>query len=266
MSADGLQAAAVPVEDSRRVMLELRNVSHSFHARKDSFEHGVHKVLDGVSLKVMEGETLGIIGRNGAGKTTMLRLMAGIFAPTSGEILRHPGANCSLLSLGLGFQPQLSGRDNALLSAMLRGYSRREAEACLEDIREFSELGQSFDEPVKTYSSGMNARLGFTTALLTKVDILLIDEVLSVGDAQFRQKAEEAMRDRISGGRTAVFVSHAEGQVKKLCGRVIWIEDGLVRAEGDPEQVLRQYRPPPAPAAGGGSPPRPGSGPPGHRG
>ncbi|MEQ8803238.1 MAG: ABC transporter ATP-binding protein, partial [Haliea sp.] len=110
----------------------------------------------------------------------------------------------------------------------------------------------------KTYSSGMNARLGFTTALLTKVDILLIDEVLSVGDAEFRQKAEEAMRGRLSGGRTAVFVSHAEGQVKKLCSRVVWIEDGLVRAEGDPETVLRAYRPPPvAPAPGGGSPPRP---------
>ncbi|MFO7553008.1 MAG: ABC transporter ATP-binding protein [Haliea sp.] len=258
MSADHNQAAAPPADDGRRVMLELRNVSHSFHARKESFEHGVHRVLDGVSLKLLEGETLGIVGRNGAGKTTMLRLMAGIFAPTSGKILRQPGASVSLLSLGLGFQPQLSGRDNAVLSAMLQGFSKREAESRLEEIREFSELGQSFDEPVKTYSSGMNARLGFTTALLTKVDILLIDEVLSVGDAEFRQKAEEAMRGRLSGGRTAVFVSHAEGQVKKLCSRVVWIEDGLVRAEGDPETVLRAYRPPPVvPAPGGGSPPRP---------
>ncbi|MEQ9462523.1 MAG: ABC transporter ATP-binding protein [Haliea sp.] len=257
MTADNTPATPAS-EEGRRVMLELRNVSHSFHARKESFEHGVHKVLDGVSLKLMEGETLGIIGRNGAGKTTMLRLMAGIFAPTSGKILRQPGSSCSLLSLGLGFQPQLSGRDNALLSSMLQGYSKREAEARLEEIREFSELGQSFDEPVKTYSAGMNARLGFTTALLTKVDILLIDEVLSVGDAEFRQKAELAMRNRIARGRTAVFVSHAEAQVKTLCSRVVWIEEGLVRAEGDPEQVLRQYRPPPpAPAPGGGSPPRP---------
>jgi lipopolysaccharide transport system ATP-binding protein len=255
MTAGNSQAGSPPAQDGRRVMLELRNVSHSFQARKESFEHGVHKVLDGVSLQLMEGETLGIIGRNGAGKTTMLRLMAGIFAPSSGQILRHPGTSVSLLSLGLGFQPQLSGRDNALLSAMLRGYSKREAQACLEDIREFSELGQSFDEPVKTYSSGMNARLGFTTALLTKVDILLIDEVLSVGDAEFRQKAEEAMRGRLSGGRTAVFVSHAEGQVKKLCSRVVWIEEGVVRAEGGAEEVLGLYRPGAA-VPGGGVPQR----------
>jgi lipopolysaccharide transport system ATP-binding protein len=228
----------------REVMLELIDVSHSFHARKASFDHGIHTVLDSVSLTLFKGETLGIIGRNGAGKTTILRLMAGIFAPCSGRVVRRPGASCALLSLGLGFQPQLSGSDNALLSAMLQGLSRRAARACLQEIRAFSELGQSFDEPVKTYSAGMRARLGFTTALMTHVDILLIDEVLSVGDKAFRHKAEAAMKGRLTGEQTVVFVSHAEGQVRALCDRAIWIEDGCVRAAGATGQVLDQYREP----------------------
>lgn len=224
------------------VMLELVSVSHHYMGRKESFDHGVHHVLDNVSLQVFRGETLGIVGRNGAGKTTMLRLMAGIFKPRSGQIRRLPGASCALLSLGLGFQDSLSGRDNALLSAMLQGVSKRDARANLEAIREFTELTDSFDEPVKTYSSGMRARLGFATALLTRVDILLIDEVLSVGDAQFRDKALAAMKERLGGDQTVVFVSHAEGQVKALCGRAVWIDGGAVREEGRTEVVLKAYR------------------------
>jgi len=223
-------------------MLELVNVSHSYVARRQSFDHGVHHVLDDVSLQLMRGETLGIVGRNGAGKTTMLRLMAGIFSPSSGRVLRRPGASCALLSLGLGFQDGLSGRDNALLAAMLQGISRRNASARLEEIRAFSELGESFDEPVKTYSSGMRARLGFTTALLTDVDILLIDEVLSVGDAAFRDKAQAALKSRITGDQTVVFVSHAEGQVRSLCSRALWIEEGRVLAGGEVDEVLTAYR------------------------
>ncbi|QIB67646.1 ABC transporter ATP-binding protein [Kineobactrum salinum] len=223
-------------------MLKLEGVSHSYRARSAHFDHGTHHVLDNVSLSLYRGETLGIIGRNGAGKTTILRLMAGIFKPGSGRIIRHPNASCALLSLGLGFQQELSGRDNAMLSAMLQGASRREAAAWLADICEFSELGQSFDEPVKTYSSGMRARLGFTTALMTRVDILLIDEVLSVGDARFKDKALAAMQERIGGDQTVVFVSHAEGQVRSLCDRVLWIEHGGVQAEGAPAEVLARYR------------------------
>lgn len=240
-SAVNGEAGAPQAEAGGEVMLRLESVFHSYRARNEHFDHGTHHVLNDVSFNVYRGETLGIIGRNGAGKSTMLRLMAGIFRPSSGTITRHPGASCALLSLGLGFQPELSGRDNALLSAMLQGASRREAKRWLADICEFSELGQSFDEPVKTYSSGMRARLGFTTALLTHVDILLIDEVLSVGDAQFKEKAEAAMLGRISGGQTVVFVSHTEGQVRMLCNRVIWIERGEVQAEGAPEEVLARY-------------------------
>lgn len=226
----------------RNVMLELRDVSLNFRSGKGTFDDGVHHVLDSVSFKLYENETLGIIGRNGVGKTSMLRLMGGILAPTVGDVLVRPGKTASLLTLGLGHKLNLSGRDNAILSAMLQGASRSEAEGFLEDIKAFSELGDSFEEPVKTYSSGMKSRLGFTTALLTHVDILLVDEVLSVGDAQFRAKAQHAMKERISGDQTVVFVSHSDAQVKDLCNRVLWIDQGKIRADGEPDEVIGQYR------------------------
>ena len=226
---------------SKQLMLELENVSLSYHTRKKTFDHGLHHVLDDVSIQLYEGETLGIIGRNGVGKTSMLRLMGGILAPTRGEVRRCPGKTASLLTLGLGFKPTLSGRDNALLSAMLQGATQEQAELFLEGIKQFSELGDSFEEPVKNYSAGMRSRLGFTTALLTHVDILLIDEVLSVGDAHFRQKAQAAMQDRISGSQTVVFVSHQAGSVKELCDRVIWLENGKIHAQGATEEIMEEY-------------------------
>ena len=224
------------------LLLELDNVSLNFRASKGSFDNGVHHVLDGVSFKLYENDTLGIIGRNGVGKTTMLRLMAGILEPTSGEVRMKPGKTSSLLSIGLGFKNDLSGRNNAMLAAMLQGSTKKQALSFLEEIKEFSELGDSFEEPVKTYSSGMRSRLGFTTALMTHVDILLIDEVLSVGDAQFKRKAESAMKERISGDQTVVFVSHSDPQVQELCNRTIWIEHGKVQSEGATEGVLKDYR------------------------
>ncbi len=226
----------------RNVMLELDDVSISFHTSKGSFDHGLHHVLKSVSFKLYENETLGIIGRNGVGKTTMLRIMAGILAPTSGRVLKYPGKSASLLTIGLGHKPDLSGRDNAMLSAMLQGASKREAISFLEEIKAFSELGDSFEEPVKTYSSGMKSRLGFTTALLTHVDILLVDEILSVGDAEFRKKAEQAMKERICGEQTVVFVSHSEKQISEICDRVIWVDKGQIAGEGEPDAVLEQYR------------------------
>jgi lipopolysaccharide transport system ATP-binding protein len=229
-------------DSSTPVMLELCDVSLSYHSGRKSFDHGTHHVLDGVSFRLYEGETLGIIGRNGVGKTTTLRLMAGILAPTLGTVRIHPGKSASLLTLGLGFRPDLSGRDNSVLAAMLQGSTRDQAKSFLEPIKEFSELGDSFEEPVKTYSAGMRARLGFTTALMTHVDILLIDEVLSVGDAQFRQKALEAMKDRISSDQTVVFVSHMADQVESLCDRVIWLDGGKIAAQGVPAEVLEKYK------------------------
>jgi lipopolysaccharide transport system ATP-binding protein len=224
------------------LMLEMNNVGLSYRSGKKSFAHGVHKVLDGVSLTLCEGETLGVIGRNGCGKTTILQLMAGIMAPSKGTITRRKGSSAALLSLGLGFRRDLSGRDNAQLSAMLQGSTRKQARLFLEEIKEFSELGDSFEEPVKTYSQGMRSRLGFTTALMTHVDILLIDEVLSVGDAQFRGKAEAAMKGRIAGLQTVVFVSHMASQMETLCDRAIWIDNAKIRSEGDTATVLNQYK------------------------
>ena len=145
-------------------------------------------------------------------------------------------------SLGLGFKKNLSGRDNALLAAMLQGATRQQAEANLEAVCDFAELGDSFEEPVATYSAGMRARLGLATALMTDVEILLVDEVLSVGDAAFREKAQNAIKERISSKQTVVFVSHADSQVKALCNRAIWIHRGKIRSEGDTEDVLEDYR------------------------
>jgi homopolymeric O-antigen transport system ATP-binding protein len=230
-----------PVAVERLAMLELDNVSHSYHTGRKSFDHGTHHVLNEVSLQLYDGETLGIIGRNGVGKTTLLRLMAGILGPTHGKVRIHPGKSASLLTLGLGFKPELSGRDNAYLSALLQGSSRKQAKSFLESIKDFSELGESFNQPVKDYSSGMRSRLAFTTALMTHVDILLIDEILSVGDAHFREKALDAMKSRIMGEQTVVFVSHMAEQVKSLCDRVVWLEEGKVMAIGPADEVTDAY-------------------------
>lgn len=225
--------------DEQPLLLELDNVCLDYHPGKSRPDQ---LVLDKVSLKLYRGETLGVIGKNGCGKTTILRVMAGILAPTSGVVQARAGVTASLLTIGLGFRADLSGRNNALLSAMLQGSSRAEAESFLEEIKDFSELGRSFEEPVKSYSSGMRARLGFTTALITHVDILLVDEILSVGDAHFRQKAQKAMKDRIGGDQTVVFVSHNDSQVKDLCDRAIWLNEAKIVSQGDVSDVLVEYR------------------------
>ena len=223
-------------------MLALRDVSLRYPYRTSIFSHEYHQVLNSVSLEVKKGEVLGITGKNGQGKTTILRIMAGIIAPTSGKVCRQAGTTVALLSLGLGLKPQLTGRDNAVLAAMLQGATRDAAEASLEEILQFSELGDFFERPVKTYSSGMRARLGFSTALLTHVDTMLIDEVLSVGDSQFSVKAEQAIKERISGDQTVVLVSHSEAQLRSLCDRVVWLHDGEIAGDGEPDEVLEMYK------------------------
>jgi lipopolysaccharide transport system ATP-binding protein len=147
----------------------------------------------------------------------------------------------SLLSLGLGFNPQLTGRDNAILSCMLSGYAKHEIKKKLEHIKEYSTLGNFFEQPVKTYSAGMRARLGFSTGVLTNVDILLIDETLSVGDQDFRKKAEKTLLDKMAGDLTVIFVSHSEVQMKNLCTRCIWLEKGAIMASGNTKDVALEY-------------------------
>lgn len=221
--------------------IEVDSIYHSFKGSRENFVDGEHVILADVSFQVRKGEVLGIIGRNGAGKTTLLRFLAGILAPSKGEIRRGPRVSCAVLSLGLGFHPHLTGRDNARLASILQGNSRSAAIGQLAHISQFADLGPSFDEPVRTYSSGMKARLGFATALFTDVDVLLIDEVLAVGDAEFKRKARDAMRKKISGKQTVVLVSHSTSVIRGLCDRAILLERGVILASGKPKEVLQKY-------------------------
>lgn len=223
------------------IALSLKNVSFSYRPVERFFPKPRREIFKSLSFELFRGETLGVLGRNGTGKSSLLRLMAGILEPSSGAVHVAPGMKAALLSLGLGFRGDLSGRDNALLGAMLQGASKAEASSGLERINDFAELGKAFDDPVKTYSSGMRARLGFATSLMTQVDILLIDEVLSVGDAHFREKASHALQERIKGEQTVVFVSHAAAQIRALCDRAIWLEGGEIRACGAVPEVLKDY-------------------------
>lgn len=197
--------------------------------------------LRDVSFELRHGESLGVLGRNGSGKSTLLQLLAGITRPDRGTLINH-GVTVSLLSLQLGFVPYLSGRQNAVLSGMLMGRSRRAVESELEAIRAFSELDEFFDEPLGSYSSGMRARLGFAVAFRLKPDVLLIDEVLGVGDEGFRAKSTEAIKDTIRSDRTVVLVSHNAGTIRELCDKAVWIEQGISRAVGSTDAVLQAYQ------------------------
>jgi lipopolysaccharide transport system ATP-binding protein len=197
-------------------------------------------VLRDVSFEIRAGETLGVIGRNAAGKSTLLRLLAGIIRHDRGTLINR-AASISLLSLQAGFVPYLSGRQNAILGGMLLGLRRAEVEARMEAIIAFSELGAFIDQPLHTYSSGMRVRLGFSVAYQVDPDILLIDEVLGVGDEAFRAKSTRAMHDRIRSEKTVVVVSHAIETIRALCDRAIWIDEGVTRAVGETAAVLEQY-------------------------
>lgn len=227
---------------SSQPIIELKNVTLEYNTRVGLFKRFKHKALNNVSFTVNRGEVFGVLGGNGSGKSTLLQVLAGIFKPDVGLVEIDKLTTRSLLSLGLGFNNQLSGRDNALISCMLEGYNKAQAKELLEEIKVFSELGEFFEQPVKSYSSGMRARLGFATGLKIKVDLLLIDEVLSVGDTNFKNKAEAALLEKMKGEQTVVFVSHSAEQVKKLCERCIWLDKGKVQAVGLTESVMNKYQ------------------------
>ncbi len=186
--------------------------------------------LKSINLEIKPGESLGILGRNGAGKSTLLRVLSGILRPDRGTMINN-GHSVSLLSLQAGFDPVLTGRENAVLSGMLQGLSRREVTSRLDEIHEYSEIGDFFDEPVRTYSTGMGTRLGFSIARITSPDVLLIDEVLSVGDQEFRKKSERTLAKRIRSGQAVVLVTHSLAQTQVLCDRIVRIEDGVIRED-----------------------------------
>ena len=196
--------------------------------------------LDDISITVRRGESLGIIGPNGSGKSTTLRVMAGIAPPTSGKVSVH-GRISALLELGSGFHPQITGRENAILNAVLLGLTKAEALEVLPGIIEFSELGQFIDQPMRTYSSGMYFRLGFAVAVHVKPEILLIDEVIAVGDAEFQKKCLDHIYRLRSGGVTLVLVTHDMLSMPKFCDRGILLEAGRITDEGTPQQVVHNY-------------------------
>jgi lipopolysaccharide transport system ATP-binding protein len=221
--------------------MELRNVCVRYKSRRSFFRHDYFSALDDVSFTIKKGETLGIIGSNGCGKSTMLRVLANVYGVDSGEIYWHC-SQASLLSLSLGFDSDLSGKDNAIISGMLLGGRKNDVLRMLDEIFEFAELGDYIDKPVKTYSNGMRARLGFSVALKMSSALLLIDEVLGVGDGVFRKKAESAMANKINSDQTVVLVSHSMSQIQKLCNRVLWMDKGKVKMIGHPSDVLSEYQ------------------------
>ena len=202
----------------------------------------IFEAVRGVTFSVEKGEILGIVGKNGSGKSTMLRAIAGIFSADEGEIDLH-GNSVSLLSIGVGFQRELSGRENIMLSGMLLGFSEEEILAKMDEIIEFASLGGNFiDLPVKTYSSGMYSKLAFSITAILESDIMLIDEVLSVGDTKFKKKSYNKMKELISrDDRTVVIVSHVSETLSELCTRVMWLHDGEIKMIGAPEIVLPVY-------------------------
>ena len=213
-----------------------KNLLHFKRQRADRFV-----AVKGISFYVREGEILGIIGKNGSGKSTTLNALAGIFSPDSGTIDLHDHS-ISLLSIGVGFQREMTGRENIVLSGMLLGFSEEQVREKEAEIIEFAELGDFIDKPVRTYSSGMYSKLAFSITAILETDIMLIDEVLSVGDQKFKKKSYNKMRNLISNkDRTVVIVSHSLDTLSKLCDTVMWMHDGQIKRIGEPGPVLEEY-------------------------
>jgi lipopolysaccharide transport system ATP-binding protein len=196
--------------------------------------------LNDVSLDVTEGTGLGIIGSNGAGKTTLLKLISRVTWPTSGTV-RVAGRVVSLIELGAGFHPELTGRENVYLGAGLFGLTRRDIDRCFDEIVRFAEVEPLIDTPMKRYSSGLYARLGFSVAIHSNPDIVLVDEVLAVGDAVFRRRALESLRQMIAAGKTVLFISHDLWNVRRLCDRIVWLDEGRIRASGAAADIAGRY-------------------------
>ena len=200
----------------------------------------VREVLKGINLNIKKGEAVALIGVNGSGKSTLLKLMTKIIYPNKGKIIIN-GKLTSLLELGAGFHPDFSGRENIYFNASIFGLTRKEIDDRLEQIIEFSELKDYIDNPVRTYSSGMFMRLAFAVAINVDADILLVDEILSVGDQHFQVKCIDKMKELKKEGKTMVFVTHSMESVRNLCDRAIWLYNGKVRMDGNTDEVVNEY-------------------------
>ena len=236
-------------------ILEVNNISMMFNLsteKVDNLKEYIIKLikgklffhefyaLDNVSFKVKKGEVFGLVGLNGAGKSTLLKIIARVLKPTKGEVIVR-GSIAPLIELGAGFNLQLSARENIFLNGAVLGYSNQFMRERFNDIVDFSELHEFIDVPIKNYSSGMISRLAFSIATLVNPDILIVDEVLSVGDYKFRAKCENRIKELLMNGTTVLLVSHSSQQIEKLCDRVLWLEKGKVKMIGDTKEVLRQY-------------------------
>lgn len=226
------------------VSIDYRNLMHmSLHQSfaKDKVKKiDIIRAVNDVSFSVHRGEILGIVGRNGSGKTTLLRSVAGIFQPDEG-VIDTKGNRVSLMAIGIGFNGNNTGRENILKSGMLLGCELDYVKEHMERIIEFSELGDFIDRPVRTYSSGMYSKLSFAVTAILDTDIMLVDEVLSVGDERFRKKSYKKMEELMLSDRTVLIVSHATDTLKKFCDKVLWINDGRFMKLGDTEEVLKEY-------------------------
>lgn len=238
-----MEEYAISVKD-----LKIRYKSVQAYSIKKSLlrlkgvEAKAFEAVRGVSFDVRKGEILGITGKNGSGKSTMLRALANIFSPDEGSIDLH-GHSVSLLAIGVGFKSEMTGRENIMLSGMLLGFSEKEVQARMDEIIEFAGLGNFIDMPVRTYSSGMYSKLAFSITAILETEIMLIDEVLSVGDEKFKKKSYEKMKSLISQrNRTVVIVSHNLGTLEELCDRVMWMHEGKIMQIGEPKKVLKAYR------------------------
>lgn len=232
------------------IALEVNNVVVDYYSIKRRQLKEIFKLnkkekfraLDSITFKVNKGEVLGIIGQNGSGKSTLLKTIANIFEPDSGSINSF-GNKVGLLSLGAGFDNNLSGYENIFLSGMLLGYNKKYIKSIINEIIEFSELKEFIYKPVGTYSSGMYSKLSFAIAAFLEKDIILIDEVLSVGDIHFKEKSSNKIKELISDKeKTVIIVSHSISTVKDLCDRIIWLDEGKIMEQGEPKQILKEYK------------------------
>ncbi|MCB1617021.1 MAG: ABC transporter ATP-binding protein [Pseudomonadales bacterium] len=227
-------------EPDKKIVMEFKDAGVCFYSSLNIFNRRKIWAFKDLSFKLYEGETLGIIGKNGAGKSTLMKLMAGIINADKGTVVRRVGT-VQLLALQVGFLQHLSGRENAILSGILLGMRKKQMVELMDSIIEFSELGVQIDDEVRTYSSGMKARLGFAVACHTDPDVLLIDEVLGVGDSRFKEKSRKVMVERIRSNKTVVLISHNEETIMEFCDRAILLNNGSIEGVGSPEEIIQAY-------------------------